>query len=243
MSTTLDCRGVKNRIANMFQHGSGIRVLLVDDAPLIISSFQTYLATTNDIEVVATAQNGKEALAVLETVDVDLVLADIHMPEMDGVTLLREIKFREKQPIFVAITALDSDRTMLKVLAMGGAGYIVKSATPQSIINAIRDAVAGGTTVSPKAMRRLTDYIPSEVPIPSVKEAELERISQSLTKIEKRVLQHLCEGLSNVEIATAMNYSEGTIKRHLSNLISYFAVSSRLKLAITVVESGLQRYL
>lgn len=218
-------------------------VLIVDDDPLVLSSFRQYFDTTEDIRIVAEARDGVEALTALDNVNVDIILADIHMPEMDGVTLLREVQRRVDPPAFVAITALDSDETMLKVLAGGGAGYIVKSSRPQSIITAVRDAVVGGTTVSPQALRRLIDYIPEEAPTPVPRQADLSPVYESLTKVERRVLQHLCEGLSNAEIASAMKYSEATVKKHISHLISWFGVTSRLSLAVIVIQSGLGKSL
>lgn len=227
----------------MSKHTMETWALIVDDEPLVLSSFRQYFATTEDIRVVAEARDGIEALTAVDNVNVDIVLADIHMPEMDGVTLLYEVQRRENPPAFVAITALDNDETMLKVLAGGGAGYIVKSSRPQTIITAVRDAVTGGTTVSPQALSRLVDYIPEEVPTPAPNRADLSPVCESLTKAERRVLWHLCEGLSNAEIASAMKYSDATVKKHVSHLISCFGATSRLNLAVTVIQSGLGKLL
>lgn len=218
-------------------------VLIVDDDPLVLSSFRQYFATTQDIRVVAEARDGIEALTALDNVNVDVVLADIHMPEMDGVTLLHEVQRRADPPAFVAITALDSDETMLKVLAGGGAGYIVKSSRPQAIITAVRDTVTGGTTVSPQALSRLVDYIPEEVPPLASRRADLSLVYESLTKAEGHVLRCLCDGLSNAEIASAMKYSEATVKKHVSHLISCFGATSRLSLVVMVIQSDLGKSL
>lgn len=222
---------------------SKITILIVDDDPLILSSFQKYFAATDDLQVVATARNGKEALAMLDAVDVDVVLADIYMPEMNGISLLSEISAREHSPLFVAMTSLDSDRIMVSVLAYGGVGYIVKSASPVLIINSVRHAVAGGMVISPTSLKRLRDYIPSEIPDHTLSREEMIRICGELSVSERNVLRYLCSGFSNDEIAKAMSYSEGTVKRHVTNLISYFNVSSRAKLALLIVQSGLSRYL
>lgn len=219
-----------------------ISIMIVDDDPLILRSFREYFAATDDLQVVATARNGKEALSKLDVVDVDVVLADIYMPEMDGVTLLSAINSREHPPLFVAMTGLDSDRIMVKVVARGGVGYIVKSDPPGLITNAVRQAVAGGMVVSPTSLKRLREYIPSGIPDHTLDRAEMIRICGELSEAERNVLRHLCLGLSNVEIAKAMRYSEGTVKRHVTNLISYFNASSRAKLALLVVQSGLSRY-
>ena len=318
----------------MSEHTAQVKVLLVDDDPEVLSSFRQYFATTKDIRVVAEAHDGVEALTVLDNVPLDIILADIHMPEMDGVTLLHEVRRRTDPPPFVAITAFDGDETMLRVLAGGGAGYIVKSSRPQAIISAVRDALTGGITVSPQALSRLVDYIPDNVPldiiladihmpemdgvtllhevrrrtdpppfvaitafdgdetmlrvlagggagyivkssrpqaiISAVRDALTGGITVSpqalsrlvdyipdnvsasavhradsfsaykdLTKVEARILHYICQGLSNAEIASAMKYSEATVKKHVSHLIARFGATSRLSLAITVIQSKL----
>lgn len=219
------------------------RVLIVDDDPLVLHSLRQYFATTEDIRVVAEARNGIEALTAIDSVNVDIILADIHMPEMDGVTLLHEVQRRLSPPVFVAITALDSDETMLKVLAGGGAGYIIKSSQPQAIITAVREAMTGGTTVSPQALSRLIEYIPGKVLTLASLQTNFFPVYERLTEAETHVLQHICQGLSNAEIASAMKYSEATVKKHVSHLIACFGVTSRLSLAITVIQSGLGKLL
>src|SRR5699024_5640285 len=133
---------------------STIWVMDVDDDPTVLSSLRTYFSSTRAIRVLAEARNGVVALEQLRHVDVVIVLADISMPDLNGLALLHEIRALDNPPSFVAITALDTEETMLEVLAGGGAGYIVKSSRPQTITAAIRDAVAGGTTVSPHALKR-----------------------------------------------------------------------------------------
>ena len=217
---------------------SSIWVMIVDDEPIMLSALRTYFSSTSDIRVVAEASDGTEALALLDTVKVDLVLADIHMPEMDGVTLLREIRKMEDPPVFVAVTALDTDDTMLEVLAAGGAGYIVKSSRPQTIISAVRDAVEGGMSVSPYALKRLVGHLPEEKMCGKPPRINPPSTGFSLTVPEKRVLRHLCNGKSNTAIAETLNYSESTVKKQVSNLIAVFGVDSRLSLAVAVIRSG-----
>ncbi|WP_408911318.1 response regulator [Corynebacterium gottingense] len=223
----------------MSEHTAQVKVLLVDDDPEVLSSFRQYFATTKDIRVVAEAHDGVEALTVLDNVPLDIILADIHMPEMDGVKLLHEVRRRTDPPPFVAITAFDGDETMLRVLAGGGAGYIVKSSRPQAIISAVRDALTGGITVSPQALSRLVDYIPDNVSASAVHRADSFSAYKDLTKVEARILHYICQGLSNAEIASAMKYSEATVKKHVSHLIARFGATSRLSLAITVIQSKL----
>lgn len=212
-----------------------IKVLLVDDSQLVIDTLRRYLETTHDIKVVADASNGEEALEQLKLHDVDLILADIHMPTMDGPTLLARINQLPKRPIFVAVTAFDSDRTMLQILRLGGAGYVLKSERPRVIIDAIRDAVAGGMVVSPQAMTRLVQYLNDDVPQRPVDPLREALKLETLTETEKNTLVLLCRGLSNAEIAETLHCSESTVKKHVSSVILQFGATSRLNLVAKVL--------
>lgn len=219
---------------------SPVNVLLVDDNPLVLSSFRHYFNTTDDISVVAEASNGEEALQRLREHEIDVVLADIHMPTMDGPTLLENINKLDRQPIFIAVTAFDSDRTMLRILRHGGAGYVLKSERPQVLIDAVRSAADGGMVVSPQAMTRLaahlrddagTDASPRVDPI-----GEAMKL-QTLTPSERNVLVLLCQGMSNSEIAEQLAYSESTIKKYVSHIMEQFGATSRLNLVVKVLNA------
>ncbi|WJY67967.1 response regulator [Corynebacterium auris] len=215
-----------------------IDVLLVDDNPLVLSSFRHYFATTDDIRVVAEAANGEEALAQLDQHHVDVVLADIHMPTMDGPTLLSHINTRQRRPVFLAVTAFDSDRTMVRILRQGGAGYVLKSERPQVLIDAIRAALDGGMVVSPQAMTRLIGYLREEPRSPQRVDPIAEAMKlQTLTDSERKVLILLCRGLSNSEIAAELAYSESTIKKYVSSIMMQFGATSRLNLVVKVLNA------
>lgn len=211
-----------------------IRVFLVDDDPLVRDVLTRYLDTTDDIKVVGTASNGADALEALAHTEVDLVLSDVYMPKMDGATLLRNLAQRPPTPAFLAITSLENDKAMLDVLAHGGRGYILKSQPPEEIILSVRQAVTGGTVVSPAAMNNLVRYLsPAEESAPPV--ATSTPLPEGITDVERAVLDLLCEGLSNADIAKRLNYSESTVKKQVSNLLTLFGVSSRLDLVVTVL--------
>ena len=128
------------------------RILVVDDDARALTALRHYFSVAKDIEIVAEAENGAVALEQIERLggDLDLVLADIHMPEVSGIELLRTLQSQDNPPVFVAMTSMDTDETMLEILTSGGAGYIIKSARPVQFIQAIRDAMNGGTAVSPR---------------------------------------------------------------------------------------------
>ena len=118
---------------------SDIKVLIVDDDPLVLSTLRTYFKKAPHITVVDEASDGHEALNIIARGGVDVVLTDIHMPNMDGVELLERIKKVENPPKFIAITSFDTDETMLKILSLGGNGYILKTARPESVIGTVED--------------------------------------------------------------------------------------------------------
>ncbi|MCT1499968.1 MULTISPECIES: response regulator [Corynebacterium] len=215
-----------------------IHVLLVDDNPLVLSSFRHYFNSTDDIVVVAEASNGEEALARLREHDVDVILADIHMPTMDGPTLLENINKLDSRPIFIAVTAFDSDRTMMRIIRLGGAGYVLKSEKPQVLIDAVRAATDGGMVVSPQAMTRLATHLKDDQNTDTYVDPISEAMKlQSLSKSERKVLVLLCQGMSNSEIAQDLAYSESTIKKYVSNIMDQFGATSRLNLVVKVLNA------
>lgn len=211
-----------------------IRVFLVDDDPLVRDVLNRYLTSAGDIEVVGTASSGPEALELIDPAEVDLVLSDVYMPEMDGPTLLGHLNERPNTPAFLAITSLENDKKMLDVLAQGGRGYILKSQPPEEIILSVRQAVTGGTVVSPAAMTNLVRYL-SPADEPAAPATPARTYPDGITDGEIDVLELLCEGLSNADIARRLNYSESTVKKHVSHLLTLYGVSSRLDLVVTVL--------
>lgn len=212
-----------------------IRVFLVDDDPLVRDVLTRYLLTAGDIDVVGTASNGAEALELIDPEQIDLVLSDVYMPKMGGATLLHHLSQRPNTPAFLAITSLENDKAMLDILAHGGRGYILKSQPPEEIILSVRQAVTGGTVVSPAAMNNLVRYLAPHDDASSAPAASERSYPAGITAAERSVLDLLCEGLSNADIAGRLNYSESTVKKHVSNLLSLYGVTSRLDLVVTVL--------
>ena len=228
-----------------------IRLLLVDDDPLVMSSLRLYFSTpaAAAIEIVGEATDGAAALDQLTTVDADVIMTDIHMPGMDGVSLLREVRALDNPPVFIAMTALDEDETMLSILSLGGAGYILKSSRPEFIIDTVHQALAGGTVVSPQPATRLVQHLPSpDSPVPgdaapvAVTAAPDDPGTSSrlarLSSAEKRVLTLICAGLSNSEIARDTGRSASAVKKAVSSLLAKFGTESRIQLAVLAVEAG-----
>jgi DNA-binding NarL/FixJ family response regulator len=208
---------------------SEIKVLIVDDHPLVLSTLRTYFKKAPNIVVVGEANDGHEALNMVARGGIDVVLTDIHMPNMDGVELLERIKKVNNPPKFIAITSFDTDETMLKILSLGGNGYILKTARPESVIGTIEDVMEGGTVISPISATRLIKTLPSR-----------NYASYKITRAEEDVLALICRGKSNHDIAKELGKSAGTIKKHLSNMFNKFGATSRLDLALKAMDAGYQ---
>lgn len=229
----------------MTPSGRGISILIADDDPLALKTLTRYFEQTNDLKVVATARDGVQALAELDAhPEIDIILADIHMPRMNGLTLLKEIAHRTRRPKLIAITAIDDEKNMLRVLGEGGSGYILKSQTPLSIVQSVRDAVHGGMVVSPNAAKGLIKYFPHDngygnrAPASQNNATLLDEIlstDTALTEVEKQVLELLCQGKNNADIAKELSYSESSIKKYVSRLMVHFGASSRLDLVVALL--------
>lgn len=213
---------------------SPITVAIVDDEYYVIENLTDYFSSVEDIEVTIRTTNPHEALLLIKESPVDVVLSDIHMPLLDGISLLGEIQTLDTPPAFVAMTGIDTDGSMLDILSRGGAGYIIKSESPQSIIKAVKDSVRGGTSISPQCLSRLVNYIP----LASNKGQPQSGRSMHLSETEGKVLTLLCEGKSNSDIAQELKYAESTVKKYVSNLMQYFDVSSRVQLVLKALKIG-----
>lgn len=214
-------------------------LLLVDDDPLVLEALGHYFATAEDMEVRATAENGKDALEQLKANDIDAVIADIHMPEMDGTELLREINKLEDPPVFIAMTAMDNDDTLKEVMSHKAAAYILKSSKPAYIQDTVREAVRGGTVVAPQSLTRLFQQMP-ELHTDNDAAATPDHTPEAptISPAQERILDLVCEGKSNEEIATSTHYAAGTVKKYVSSLLSEFHAKSRLELAVKALKAG-----
>ncbi|WP_420098204.1 response regulator transcription factor [Corynebacterium sp.] len=216
-----------------------VRLLIVDDDPLVLSSLRLYFGSPagDPIEVVGEVSTGQCALDILDACrgnnPVDVVLADIHLPGMDGVELLEHIRELPSPPVFVAMTALDEEETMLSVLAGGGRGYILKSSRPEFIIDTVLATANGGTVVSPQPASNLVRHLAPETSHEQSR-PELPRLSAA----EETILSLVCVGLSNAEISRKTGRSSSMVKKQVSQLLGRFGASTRVQLAVLATEAG-----
>ena len=213
-----------------------IRVMLVDDQDIIRTGLRYVLKAAGDLEVVAEAANGEEALNRMKTHEVDIVLMDLRMPVMNGVEATAHIKQQWPTTQVIVFTTFQEDQDIFDSLKHGASGYLLKDSEPDKIIEAIRTVHEGGALIQPSVANRVISAF-SQMQVPLRGEGEDPRIKQ-LTDKELEVFGHVAKGLNNKEIAEAMYVSEGTVKNHLTNILGKLALRDRTQLAIFGVKNG-----
>ncbi|GAA5083113.1 response regulator [Nocardia iowensis] len=212
-----------------------IRVLVVDDEALVRSGFELILNAAADIEVVATA-TGSEALAAVERTRPDVVLLDIRMPDVDGLTVLRQLRDVPDPPVVAMLTTFDTDDYILSALRSGAAGFVLKDTEPEQLAQLTRTLAAGGVVLSPKVSAALLRNAGTATT--AEMDAEVARVER-LTERERTVLVLLAEGLSNAEIGQRVHLSVGTVKDHVSAIFTKLRVPSRVQAALLAQRAGL----
>lgn len=210
-----------------------IRVLVVDDEALIRTGFQRILAAADGIEVVG-AVSGAEALRTVREQHPDVVLLDIRMPDVDGLTVLGDIRRLPDPPVVAMLTTFDMDEYVETALRSGAAGFLLKDTDPEALPPAVQSLARGGTVLSPKVTRTVVDGYLSAGP-----QERPSKALQRLTGREREVLVLIAEGLSNADIATRMHLSTGTVKDHVSAILTKLEVSGRVQAALLAQRAGL----
>ncbi|MBA6440588.1 response regulator transcription factor [Streptomyces sp. GMR22] len=207
-----------------------IRVLLADDDPLVRTGLKMMLRGADGIEVVGEASDGAEVAAAVREHAPDVVLMDIRMPVMDGLAATRELTRRGAQaPQVIVLTTFDEHGLVLEAMRSGAAGYLVKHAVPEEIVEAVRRAACGEPALSPSAARALIRH----AAVGPDDRAELARQRLALlTEREREVAEAVAEGLSNTEIGTRLHLSLGTVKAHLSSALAKLDLDNRVQLAL-----------
>jgi DNA-binding NarL/FixJ family response regulator len=194
-----------------------IRIVLADDHPLVVEGLSALLSSQPDMRVVATATDGERLLEAIERFHPDVIVMDLQMPYMGGVSCLRHIRAREL-PVRVLVLSAFGDADSLRAAIEAGAdGFVLKTESPQHTITAVRQ-IAEGQLVFPQAARRWLGMAPDD--------------TSALTEREEEILKLLAEGLSNAQIGTRLHLSENTIKFHLRNIYAKLGVSNRTEAAL-----------
>jgi DNA-binding NarL/FixJ family response regulator len=199
-----------------------IRVLIVDDHAIVRGGLAALLATTDDLEVVGQASDGEEAVRQAEALEPDVVLMDLSMPGMDGVRATAALLARRPTTHVLVLTSMSEQRWILEALEAGAEGYLLKHSEPEVILSAVREVVAGGSPLDPKAARVLLSQRRQAPTTPK----------SPLTEREEEVLAMVGDGLPNKLIARRLGISERTVKAHLTSIFQRLGVSDRTQAAL-----------
>ncbi|MGW0005739.1 response regulator [Nocardia grenadensis] len=214
-----------------------ITVLVVDDQELMRVGLKMVLGAHPEIEVVGEADNGATAVARAAELTPDVVLMDVRMPVVDGVTATGRILEADHGARVLVMTTFDLDEHALGALRAGASGFLLKDTPPEDLISAIRSVAAGDAVVSPKVTKRLLDRLIAEEPTPSRDPAILE----VLTAREREVLEQIAAGRSNAEIAGQLFLSEATVKTHVGRVLTKLGLRDRVQAVVLAYETGVVR--
>ncbi|HEX3814322.1 MAG TPA: response regulator transcription factor [Mycobacteriales bacterium] len=211
-----------------------VRVVVVDDEAMVCAHLRTILGSTGDIEVVAEAHDGAAAVDAVLRERPDVVLMDLRMPGVDGLTAIERIAALPQPPVTVALTTFDADQYVLRALRAGATGFLVKSTPPEELIKLVRVAADGNMVLSPAAASRL---VAASTDRQSARDSARGLIA-SLTEREREVLAGLGEGLSNAQIAARLYLSEATIKGYVSRTMEKLDCANRTQAGLLAHEAG-----
>ena len=212
------------------------RVLLTDDDPLVRAGLALILGGAKTIEVVAEAANGREALAAVREQPVDLVLMDLRMPVMDGIEATRAISAEPRAPKVLVLTTFDADDHIVRALAAGAAGFLLKDTPPPRIVKAIEAVMAGEPMLSPAVTQNLIRQVTADST--DHRRTDAERLVATLTERELDVARAVGHGRSNAEIAGELFMSLATVKAHISRIFAKLDATNRVQVAITMHDAG-----
>lgn len=213
-----------------------IRLLLVDDQALFREGLRTLLTIYPDLDVAGEAANGEEALRQAEILRPDVVLMDLRMPVLDGVTATRRLKETRPSSRVIILTTFDDDEYVFDGLRAGAAGYLLKDVSSEKLVEAIRATARGDSFLQPNITAKLVAEFArmEETPTP-----QAQQLVEPLSGRELEILALVAEGASNKEIAARLFIAEGTVKNHVTNILSKLGVRDRTQAALKAREIGL----
>jgi len=204
------------------------RIMMVDDHPLLRKGLSQLIEFEDELEVVAEASSGAEALSIVEEADPDLITLDLNMQGMDGLETLRSLRAQGITCRIVMLTVSDSDEDVLEAIRIGADGYLLKDMDPEELIDKLKEAVLGTMVMSEK----LTQVLATALRKPEKKSSN---VLSSLTSREYEILKLIAKGLSNKLIARELDISDGTVKVHVKHLLKKLNLRSRVEAAVWMV--------
>ncbi|HUQ61349.1 response regulator transcription factor [Lentzea sp.] len=212
-----------------------IRVVVVDDQEMVREGFSALLNAQDDIDVIGSAGNGVQGVALARTVRPDVVLIDIRMPEMDGLTATRLLLGGSDDVKVLVLTTFDLDDYVYEALQAGASGFLLKHAPARELLNAVRVVAAGEALLAPSITKRLIEDFVKSRRGDRVRPAQL----GVLTERETEILVLVAQGMSNLEIAAHLVLAEQTVKTHVSRVLTKLGLRDRAQAVIAAYESGL----
>ncbi|KFG09283.1 MULTISPECIES: response regulator [Streptomyces] len=216
---------------------TAIRLLLVDDDPLVRAGLTFMLGGADDIEIVGEAADGDEVDALVDRTRPDVVLMDIRMPTVDGLTATERLRTRADGPQVVVLTTFHADDQVLRALRAGAAGFVLKDTPPADIVDAVRRVAAGDPVLSPAVTRRLMAHAADGAP--GTRHDTARARLAVLNDREREVAVAVGRGASNAEIAAELFLSVATVKTHVSRVLAKLGLNNRVQIALLTYDAGL----
>ena len=217
-----------------------IRILLVDDEPLLRLGFRLVLDSQPDMTVVGEAGDGADAVRLVAQLDPDVVLMDVRMPGTDGIEATKQIVTGRSRSRVLILTTFDLDEYAYAALRIGASGFLLKNVPPADLLSGIRAVANGDAVVAPSVTRRLLDTLAHQLPDPGGRAHVTTDVRLArLTEREREVLVQLANGRSNAEIAQRLFVAEGTVKTHIGRLLNKLELRDRVQAVIFAYQNGL----
>ena len=213
-----------------------IKVLLADDQSLVRSGFRMLIDSADDMEAVGEVDNGRDAVALVRSRPVDVVLMDIRMPIMDGTEATRRISELGVDTKVLVLTTFDLDEYVIQAIKAGASGFLLKDAPPEEMLAAIRTVQGGDAVIAPSSTKRLIGHFAHLLPDEQKAHPD---ILTGLTEREREVLVLMAKGMSNTEIATELFVAEATVKTHVGRILAKLGARDRVQAVVTAYETGL----
>lgn len=218
---------------------TAIRLLLVDDDPLVRAGLSLMLGGAADIEIVGEAADGSEVEELVDRVHPDVVLMDIRMPSVDGLTATERLRARGDAPQIVVLTTFHADEQVLRALRAGAAGFVLKDTPPAEILDAVRRVAAGDPVLSPAVTRQLMEHAAGTGAGTDTRRARARARLAVLGDREREVAVAVGQGLANAEIAAGLFMSVATVKTHVSRVLAKLDLNNRVQIALLAYDAGL----
>ncbi len=212
-----------------------IKVLIVDDHKVVRQGLRTFLELQADVTVVGEADDGQTAVEMVGELHPNVVLMDLVMPRLDGISATRQVKALGTDVKVIALTSFTEDDKVFPAIQAGASSYLLKDVSPDDLVDAIRAAHRGETRLHPDIARKLMEQVTKQAP------SNHEPYMEEVTDREKDVVRLVAQGRSNQQIASELFISEKTVKTHISNILNKLQLQDRTQLAIYAIKSGMAR--